>query len=126
MGEVRPLTVLAKRHMLRLRTHFGRSTAVRYLDLLAVALRPKGYRFIRLYRTEEFPVSLPLLWVYAVGPDGLAGILVSARAVAGGMWAYHEARCGRFGYLAPCGDALAAADQADKLLKHKMYPGDAW
>ncbi|MFB4308402.1 hypothetical protein [Actinomadura sp. GTD37] len=112
--------------MLRLRTHFGRERAVRYLDLLAVALKPKGYRFVRLYRPEEFPVSLPLLWVYAAGPDSHVGIVVSARAVAGGLWAYHEAQRGRFGYLSPCGDVKAAADQTDSLLKHKMYPGNAW
>lgn len=126
MGQVRPLTVRAERHVLRLRTHFGRSTAVRYLDLLAVALKPKGYRFVRLYRPEEFPISLPLLWVYASGPEDHVGVLVSVRAVRGGMWAYHEARRGRFGYLSPCGDVLVAADQTDRLLKHKMYPGNAW
>ncbi|GAA1812762.1 hypothetical protein GCM10009735_52800 [Actinomadura chokoriensis] len=126
MGEVRPLTVRAERHMLRVRTRLGRSTAVRYLDLLAVALKPKGYRFVWLYRPDEFPISLPLLWVCAVGPDGHVGLVVSARVVAGGAWAYHEAQGGRYGYLFPCGDVLAAAEQADKLLKHKMYPGNAW
>lgn len=126
MGQVRPLTARAERHVLRLRTHFGRSTAVRYLDLLAVALKPKGYRFVRLYRPDEFPISLPLLWVYAVGPDDHVGVVVSARAVAGGMWAYHEAHRGRFGYLYPCGDVKAAAGEIDRLLKYKMYPGNAW
>lgn len=126
MGEVRPLMVRAERRVLRVRTRFGRSTAVRHLDLLAVALKPKGYRFARLYRPDEFPVSLPLLWVCAVGPDRHVGLVLSARAVAGGTWAYYEARRGRHGYLFPCGDVLAAAEQVDKLLKHKMYPGNAW
>lgn len=126
MGQVRPLVLRAERHMLRVRTCFGRPTAVRYLDLLAVALQPKGYRVLRLYRPEEFPVSLPLLWVFASGPDDHVGVLVNVRAVPGRMWAYHEAQRGRFGYLAPCGDVKAAADQADRLLKHRMYPGNPW
>lgn len=39
-----------------------------------------------------------------------------------GTWGYHEARRGRRGYLAPCGDAKAAAEVVDELLKHRMYP----
>ncbi|RFS85975.1 hypothetical protein D0T12_04870 [Actinomadura spongiicola] len=119
--------------MLRLRTHLGRSTAVRYLDTLSAALKPLGYRAIRLYRPEEFPVPValpalwePFLWVYVPGPHSHVGTVVSARAVSGGMWAYHEAQRGRFGYLSPCGDVKAAADQTDKLLKHRMFPGNAW
>ncbi|WP_344894339.1 hypothetical protein [Actinomadura meridiana] len=106
---------------------------MRYLDLLAVALQPKGYRSIRLYRPEEFPAPValpalwePLLWVYVPGPDEHVWTVVSARAISGGMWAYHEAARGRYGYLSPCGDVKAAADRTDRLLKHKMYPGNAW
>ncbi|MEU9841929.1 hypothetical protein AB0C69_22195 [Actinomadura sp. NPDC048032] len=49
------------------------------------------------------------------------GVVVSVRAVPGG-WAYHRAQRGRFGYLVPCGDVEAAAEQVDLLLKHRMFP----
>ncbi|GAA4236611.1 hypothetical protein GCM10022254_46690 [Actinomadura meridiana] len=131
MGETRPLTVRAQRRMLRLRTHLGRSTAVRYLDTLSAALKPLGYRAVRLYRPDEFPVALPafwepFLWVYVPGPRSHVGTVVNARAVPNQMWAYHEARRGRHGYLSPCGDVKAAAEEVDKLLKDRMYPGNPW
>lgn len=43
--------------------------------------------------------------------------------VPGGAWGYHDAERGRRGYLAPCGDAKAAAEQVEDLLKHRMFPG---
>ena len=51
----RPLNVQAGRHMLRWRTRLGRSTAIRNLDLLAVALQAKSYRFVKLYQADEPP-----------------------------------------------------------------------
>ncbi|WP_344900218.1 hypothetical protein [Actinomadura meridiana] len=124
------MTVRVGRRVLRLRTHFGRSKAVRYLDTLSAALKPLGYRPIRLYHPEEFPAPIPggepLLWIYVPGPHSHVGTVVNARAVANQMWAYHEAQRGRHGYLSPCGDAKAAAKEIDRLLKHKMYPGNPW
>ncbi|WP_147339414.1 hypothetical protein [Actinomadura spongiicola] len=119
--------------MLRLRTRLGRSTAACYLDTLSAALKPLGYRSVRLYRPEECPTPValpmlwePLLWVYVSSPHSHVGTVVNARAVANQMWAYHEARRGRRGYLSPCGDVKAAAEEIDKLLKHRMFPGNAW
>lgn len=123
MGELRPLNVQAERYLLRWRTRRGRDTATRYLELLAVALRPKGWRIVRLYHAEEFAMPVPLLWVYAGGTSEHVGVAVSVLATSGGTWAYHEAQRGRRGYLFPCGDAKAAADQVDNLLKHRMFPG---
>lgn len=119
MGQVRLLN--AERHVLRWRTLRGGATAERHLSLLAVALEPRGWRLVRLYRSQGFP--LPVLWVYASGPDDHVGLGVLALTVPGGAWAYHAAERGRRGYLAPCGDAKAAADQVDALLKHRMFPG---
>jgi hypothetical protein len=89
--------------------------------VLAVALAPRGWRLVRLYRAQDFPV--PLLWVYAGGLDDGVGLGVVVLAVPGGAWAYHDAERGRRGYLAPCGDAKAAAGQVEDLLKHRMFPG---
>lgn len=66
---------------------------------------------------------MPLLWVYAGGLDDGVGLGVVVLAVPGGAWAYHGAERGRRGYLAPCGDAKAAAGQVEDLLKHRMFPG---
>ena len=121
MGQMRPLNVQVERHVLRWRTYRGRATAETYLSLLAVALEPRGWRPIRLYRTHGFPV--PLLWIYAGGPDAHVGLGVIVMAVPGGAWGYHTAERGRRGYLAPCGDAKAAAEQVEDLLKHRMFPG---
>lgn len=115
MGEV--LSARLERGALHWRTRMGRKTAVRYLDTLAVALRPQGWRFIKLYR----PVPVPLLRVYANGAEDV-GIVVSVLATPGGTWGYHEASRGRRGYLAPCGDAKSAAEVVGDLLKHRMYP----
>ena len=119
--QVRPLGVRVERHVLRWRTLRGGATAERHLNLLAVALEPRGWRLVRLYRSQGFP--LPVLWVYASGPDDHVGLGVVALAVPGGAWGYHAAERGRRGYLAPCGDAIAAADQVDALLKPRMFPG---
>ncbi|MEO3828238.1 hypothetical protein [Actinomadura sp. B10D3] len=86
-----------------------------------MALEPRGWRPVRLYRAQGF--TLPLLWVYVSGPDDHVGLGVTALAVPGGMWGYHVAERGRCGYLAPCGDAKAAADQVEALLRHRMFPG---
>ena len=121
MGQMRPLNVQVERHVLRWRTYRGRATAERFLSVLAVALAPRGWRLVRLYRAQDFPV--PLLWVYAGGLDDGVGLGVVVLAVPGGAWAYHDAERGRRGYLAPCGDAKAAAGQVEDLLKHRMFPG---
>jgi hypothetical protein len=122
MGSLRPLNVQAGRHLLRWRTRLGRTTAVRNLDLLAVAVQAKRYRFVKLYQAEEFPTRPPLLWVFALGLGDHVRVAVSVQATPGGGWAYYEAGHGRHGYLSPCGDAEHAAEQVDALLKHRMFP----
>ncbi|RFS86560.1 hypothetical protein D0T12_08315 [Actinomadura spongiicola] len=122
MGPLRPLNVPVGRHLLRWRTRLGRATGIRYLDLLASAIAPRGYRHVKLYQAAEFPGSPPLLWVFAFSPDDHVRVAVTVRAVPGGSWAYYEAGRGRYGYLCPCGDVKHAADQVDGLLKHRMYP----
>ncbi|MBE1533373.1 hypothetical protein [Actinomadura algeriensis] len=109
---MRALTVRAESIVLGWRTWRGRSTAVRYLDLLAAALRPKGYGCIP--RTRP-----PLLWVVAGGPRGHARAAIGVHAIPGGAWGYHEA--GRR-HLCPCGDAEGAAELVDRILKHRMFP----
>jgi len=121
MGQVRPLNARVERHVLRRRTYWGRDTAERFLSVLAVPLERRGWRLVRLYRAQGFPV--PLLWVYADGPDNHVGLGVVVLAVPGSAWGYHDAERGRHGYLAPCGDAKAAAGQVEDLLKHRMFPG---
>ncbi|MFA1549318.1 hypothetical protein [Actinomadura chokoriensis] len=93
MGEVRALAVRAERHLLRWRTRRGDETATRYLDELAAALAPQGWRFVKFYRREEFPVPVPLLWVHARATKDV-GIVVSVLAVPGRAWAYHDAQRG--------------------------------
>ncbi|GAA4302350.1 hypothetical protein ACFQY7_34440 [Actinomadura luteofluorescens] len=115
MGEV--LSAQVERSVLYLRTRLGRRTACRYLEVLALTLRPQGWRFVKLYR----PAAVPLLRVYVNGTEEIA-IEVSALPVPGGEWAYHDARLGRRGYLHPCTDADAAAKVVGDLLKHRMFP----
>ncbi|MFB4312063.1 hypothetical protein [Actinomadura sp. GTD37] len=122
MGPMRPLNLQARHHLLRWRTRMGRTTAIRNLDLLAVALTSKSYRYVKLYQADEFPARPPLLWVFAFGPDDHVRIAVTVQATPGGTWSYYEAGRGRCGYLSPCGDAKHAADQVDALLKHRMFP----
>ena len=121
MGEVRALIVRAERRLLRWRTRRGHRTAARYLDDLATALAPQGWRFKKFYRREEFAVPVPLLWVHAQATKDV-GIVVSVLATPGRTWAYHEAQWGRRGYLCLCGDPEAAAVQIDRLLKHRLFP----
>jgi hypothetical protein len=121
VGAVRPLSGQAERHLMRWRTWRGRGAAIRYLDLLVVALQVKGYRCVKLYQADELPSRPPVLWVFAFGPDDHVRVAVTVCAVAGG-WAYHQAGRGRHGYLAPCGDTKYAADQVDGFLKHRMFP----
>ncbi|QKW33286.1 hypothetical protein HUT06_03950 [Actinomadura sp. NAK00032] len=104
-----------------MRTRLSRRTTIGYLDALAVALQPQGWRFVKFYRPEEFPTPLPMLWVHA-GFSKEVGIVVSVRATPGGTWGYYETLRGRQGYLCPCGDAKSAAEQIDLFLKHQMFP----
>lgn len=122
MGQMRPLAAQATTYVLRWQARRGRRTAEGNLDLLALALRRRGWHTVRLYRTPEFPIPLPLLWVYAGGPHDHAGLAVSALPVQGGGWGYHDARRGRRGYLGPCHDTEAAAEQVESLLEHRMLP----
>ncbi|MEU8799329.1 hypothetical protein [Spirillospora sp. NPDC048819] len=108
--------------LLRWRTYCGRKSTVRLLEVLAVAAKAHGWRCVKLYEREQFPLPVPLLWIYASGVAEDVGVLVSVRAIPGGGWAYYQAQRGRFGYLFPCGDVKAAAEQVDLLLKHRMYP----
>ncbi|QKW38857.1 hypothetical protein HUT06_36545 [Actinomadura sp. NAK00032] len=122
MGPLRPLNTPAGRHLLRWRTRLGRSTAIRNLDLLAVTLQARSYRFVKLYQADEFPGRPPVLWVFAFSPDHHVRVAVTVHAMPGGARAYHEAGRGGRGYLSPCGDTKRAADQVDGLLKHRMFP----
>lgn len=122
MGSLRPLTARVEHHFLRRRTRRGRGTAIRYLDLLGVAVQAKGYKIVKLYQADDLPTHLPVLWVFAFSPTDHVRVAISVRAVAGGAWTYHQPGRGRHGYLAPCGDTKYAADQVDRLLKHHMYP----
>ena len=96
-----------------------RRAAVRYLDALALAVKGRGWRCVKLYG-REFP--RPLLWVYASGVAEDVGMVVGVRLYSGGVWGYCDVRRGRGGYLFPCGDAKAAAGQVDVFLKHRMFP----
>ncbi|GAA1791273.1 hypothetical protein [Actinomadura chokoriensis] len=101
MGSLRPLNVQAGRHLLRWRTRLGRSTGIRNLDLLAVAVQARSYRFVKLYQADEFPTRPPVLWVFAFSPDDHVRIAITVHAMPGGGWAYYEAGSGRHGYLWP-------------------------
>lgn len=74
LGEA-PLTAVP-----RWRTGVGRRRAVRDLESLAVALEPCGWRLLRYYRREEFPVSLPLLRVHASGIERDVGLVLAVPA----------------------------------------------
>ncbi|MFI0369364.1 hypothetical protein ACH35V_15890 [Actinomadura sp. 1N219] len=112
--------------VLRWRTLLGDEAAVRNLELLVVALKPKGWRCVELYEKEENGFPVPLLWVYASGSAEDVGAVVTVRATPGGTWAYFEAGKGRGGFLSPCGDAKQAAERVDRLLKYRMFPNAEW
>ncbi|MFA1548585.1 hypothetical protein [Actinomadura chokoriensis] len=113
------------RFVLDLRTRMGHRTAMRRLELLRVALGPKGWRCVGLYDRPEFRwFPVPLLWVYASGPVRDVGAVVRARALPGGTWGYFEAGDERGGFVWPCEDTKAAADALDLLLKHRLFPGN--
>jgi hypothetical protein len=99
-----------------LRRWRGRRRAVRYLDLLALSVRARGWRCVKLYG-REFPA--PLLWVYASGVAEDVGVVVRARAV-GGTWVYQDVQQRRV--LFPCGDAKAAGERVDSVLKGRLFP----
>lgn len=115
MGAVRALTVRAEDGLLDWRTWWGRSTAIRHLDRLAAALRPRGYRCAARYRADGLPVRPPLLRVFASGHVRLS---VGVHAAPGGTWGYHEA--GRH-YLCPCGDAEGAAELVAHVLRRRTF-----
>lgn len=112
--------------VLQWRTLLGDETAVRNLELLAVALKPKGWRCVALYEKEEFGFPVPLLWVYACGAADDVGAVVTVRAMPGGAWGYFEVGKGRAGFLSPCGDVKSAAERVDRLLKYRMFPNPEW
>ncbi|WP_433228091.1 hypothetical protein [Actinomadura formosensis] len=112
--------------VLRWRTLLGDETAVRNLELLALALKEKGWRCVELYEKQEYGFPVPLLWVYASGMAEDVGMVVTVRATPGGTWAYFEAGKGRAGFLSPCGDAKTAAERVDRLLKYRMFPNPEW
>jgi hypothetical protein len=122
MGALHPLNVQAARHLLRWRTRLSRTTTIRHLDLLAVAIQAKSYRHIKLYQANEFPTRPSVLWVFAFSTDDHVRLAVTVHATPGRGWAYYEAGRGRHGYLCSCGDTKNAADQVDALLKHRMFP----
>ncbi|WP_187437692.1 hypothetical protein [Actinomadura decatromicini] len=114
------------RLVLELRTHLGHDEAVRRLELLRVALVPKGWRCVGLYEKREFRFPVPLLWVYARGAADDVGAVVTVRAVPGEAWAYFEAGNGRAGFVSPCGDVEAAAKALDLILRDRMFPRRDW
>ncbi|MFC4053529.1 hypothetical protein ACFOY4_27900 [Actinomadura syzygii] len=114
------------RLVLEVRTHLGHDEAVRRLELLRVALMPKGWRCVGLYEKREFRFPVPLLWVYASGAADDVGAVVTVRAVPGEAWGYFEAGNGRAGFVSPCGDVEAAATALDLILKDRLFPRRDW
>lgn len=109
--------------MLRCRTRVGHNTALRYLEGLAVALEASGWRCVRLYRPDGFPISLPVLRVYAPGAVDVE-VWIHVRAEPNGLWCYYEAHRGRGagGRICACGDAKGAAEQVERTLRERIYP----
>ncbi|MFF0519081.1 hypothetical protein ACFYTC_10305 [Actinomadura nitritigenes] len=100
-----------------------RAAATHHLDLLAVAVLAKGYRFVKLYRAEELPARPLLLWVFAFGHGHRhVRVAVGVHATSGGAWGYFEDMGGGRRFLARCGDAEAAAVRVDAVLRHRMFP----
>jgi len=104
----------------------GHGTAVWRLEALRVAVLPLGWRCVGLYDRWEFRFPVPLLWVYASGHGQDVGAVVTVRALPGGGWGYFEAGDGRAGFISPCGDAKAAAQALDALLKYRLVPVREW
>ncbi|TDC39705.1 hypothetical protein E1281_38600 [Actinomadura sp. KC345] len=104
----------------------GDETAVQHLELLAVALRPLGYRCVELHDKDQYGFPMPLLWVYARGRAEDVGTVVSVRAMVGGAWGYFEAGRGRGCFLSQCDDVESAAERVDLLLKYRMFPNTEW
>jgi hypothetical protein len=107
--------------VLEARTLVGHEAAVRRLEVLRVALLPLGWRCVGLYDRREFRFPVPLLWVYASGHVHDIGAVVTVRALPGEKWGYFEAGNGRDGFVRPCGDAKAAAEALDLVLKHRLF-----
>ncbi|MDL4820871.1 hypothetical protein [Actinomadura opuntiae] len=100
-----------------------RATATHHLDLLAVAVLAKGYRFVKLYRAEELPARPLLLWVFAFGRGHRhVRVAVGVRVTTGDAWGYYVAGLGGHRFLSPCGDVDVAAARVDAVLKHRMFP----
>lgn len=97
-------------------------TAVRHLDLLAVAAERRGYRGVRLYRDRSSALPIPALLFFARGPQEDVWVLATAKAVPGGGWAYFDASRDPWFQFAGCRDAVAAADRVAALMDHRMYP----
>lgn len=101
---------------LRWRTRRNRDMAVRYLDLLALALERHGWRCVKTYPPEAVSVRTPLLRVY--GAD--VAVTLCVLAVPGGRWGFHEAQRGRGGFLCHCGgDIKCAAQVVDRFLRDR-------
>ncbi|TDC67686.1 hypothetical protein E1200_14140 [Actinomadura sp. GC306] len=93
------------------------------VELTLDDVRPDGRALDEGYDDGTGGRGLPL--VQAVSHDcggGVEdiGIVVVVRAVPDG-WAYHQAQWGRLGYLCPCGDAGAAAERIDGLLRSRLF-----
>ncbi|MFG2244026.1 hypothetical protein [Spirillospora sp. NPDC048823] len=101
---------------LKWRTERNRDTAVRYLDLLALALERRGWRCVKSYRPQAVPARTPLLLVSGAG----VAVSLCVLAVPGGGWAFHEAPRGRGGFLCFCGgDIKHAAQVIDRFLQDR-------
>ncbi|SNS49041.1 hypothetical protein SAMN06265355_118133 [Actinomadura mexicana] len=113
---------IVERHTLRCRTRIGHNTALRYLEGLAVVLEASGWRCVRLYRPDGFPISLPVLRVYAPGAEDVE-VWVHVRAEPDDRWSYYEARQGHGtgGHIHLCGDAKGAAEHVEHRLRARMY-----
>ncbi|MFG2088036.1 hypothetical protein [Spirillospora sp. NPDC048824] len=101
---------------LKWRTERNRDTAVRYLDLLALALERRGWRCVKSYRSQVVPARTPLLLVSGAG----VAVSLCVLAAPGGGWAFHEAPRGRGGFLCFCGgDIKQAAQVIDRFLQDR-------
>ncbi len=95
------------------RARLGRATAVRYLDVLSVALRPHGWRFVKLYRPA------PTAGVRARGRGGRDSGERAGKPLASGAI---TRRGGAARLPVPVRRREGAAEVVDGLLKHRLYP----